>query len=117
MKQITFYITGFIVLSALLTSCVSKKKFDELARAKRMSDREIASLQNEKQNMEAEIQQLKSDFNAVRYQLTLNNAAKDKQIDELYTKLRALESKENALKTEYRRGNEPIRNERFSIGI
>ena len=83
MKQITFYITGFIVLSALLTSCVSKKKFDELARAKRMSDREIASLQNEKQNMEAEIQQLKSDFNAVRYQLTLNNAAKDKQIDEL----------------------------------
>ena len=92
MKQITFYITGFIVLSALLTSCVSKKKFDELARAKRMSDRDIASLQNEKQNMEAEIQQLKSDFNAVRYQLTLNNAAKDKQIDELYTKLRALES-------------------------
>ena len=51
MRKVAFYISGFLVLSAMLSSCVSKKKFEELARAKRMSDREIANLQNEKQAM------------------------------------------------------------------
>ena len=89
MRKVAFYISGFLVLSAMLSSCVSKKKFEELARAKRMSDREIANLQNEKQAMANELQQLKTDFNDIRYQLTLNNAAKDKQIDDLSSKLRA----------------------------
>ena len=96
MRKVAFYISGFLVLSAMLSSCVSKKKFEELARAKRMSDREIANLQNEKQAMANELQQLKTDFNDIRYQLTLNNAAKDKQIDDLSSKLRALENKETA---------------------
>ena len=96
MRKVAFYISGFLVLSAMLSSCVSKKKFEELARAKRMSDREIANLQNEKQAMANELQQLKTDFNDIRYQLTLNNAAKDKQIDDLSSKLRALENKESA---------------------
>ena len=100
MRKVAFYISGFLVLSAMLSSCVSKKKFEELARAKRMSDREIANLQNEKQAMANELQQLKTDFNDIRYQLTLNNAAKDKQIDDLSSKLRALENKESALKNE-----------------
>ena len=97
-------------MAATMTSCVSKKKFEELARAKRMSDREIAALQGEKQALEEEMRQLKADFNAARYQLTLNNAAKDKQIDDLSARLRALENKESALKTELQDAHEQAKN-------
>lgn len=34
MKRTALYIAGFALVSLSLTSCVSKKKFDDLARAK-----------------------------------------------------------------------------------
>ena len=44
------------------------------------------------------MQKLKDDFNAVRYQLTANNAAKDKQIDDLNTPITCFwQSKESGL--------------------
>lgn len=110
MKRVIFYIGGFIMLSFILASCVSKKKFEELARAKRMSDREIANLQNEKQAMANELQQLKTDFNNIRYQLTLNNATKDKQIDDLSSKLRTLEDQESVLRNELQDAQEQAKN-------
>ena len=100
MKRTALYIAGFALVSLSLTSCVSKKKFDDLARAKTMSDRQVAQLKKDKSNLEKNLQQAKDDFNKIRYELTENNAAKDKKIDELYTKLRGLESKQTALKTE-----------------
>ena len=85
MRKGLFYISGILIFTLLLSSCVSKKKYEELARAKRSIDREVATLENDKKSLESEMQKLKDDFNAVRYQLTANNAAKDKQIDDLNT--------------------------------
>ena len=79
MKRTALYITGGILTAVLLSSCVSKKKFDELARAKTSIDRELLQVKREKKNLERELQQSKDDFNTVRYQLTENNAAKDKK--------------------------------------
>ena len=106
MKTIIFYIAGVLVMAATMTSCVSKKKFEELARAKRLSDREIAVLQGRTDSLLLEMATLRDGFNEIRYQLTLNNAAKDRVIDELSGKLRALESKESALKTELKDAHE-----------
>lgn len=106
MKKVVFYIGGVIIGTSLLTSCVSKKKFEELARAKRLSDREIAVLQGRTDSLLLEMATLRDGFNEIRYQLTLNNAAKDRMIDELSGKLRALESKESALKTELKDAHE-----------
>ena len=50
--------------------------------------------------MEKDLQSAKDDFNTIRYKLTENNAAKDKTIDQLYTQLRSLESKQVELKSE-----------------
>ena len=85
MRKGLFYISGILIFTLLLSSCVSKKKYEELARAKRSIDREVATLENDKKSLESEMQKLKDDFNAVRYQLTADNAAKDKQIDDLNT--------------------------------
>ena len=78
MRKGLFYISGILIFTSLLSSCVSKKKYEELARAKRSIDREVATLENDKKSLESEMQKLKDDFNAVRYQLTANNADKDK---------------------------------------
>lgn len=94
------YIGGFIVISSLLASCVSKKKFEELARAKREVDRNVLELKKDKSKLEKDLKQAQDDFNAIRYKLTENNAAKDKTIDQLYAKLRTLESKQIELKSE-----------------
>ena len=50
--------------------------------------------------MEAELKLAKEDFNTIRYKLTVNNAEKDKTIDQLYNQLRSLESKQIELKSE-----------------
>lgn len=94
------YIGGFIVVSSLLASCVSKKKFEELARAKREVDRNVLDLKREKSKLEKELKLAQDDFNAIRYKLTENNAEKEKTIDQLYVKLRTLESKQIELKSE-----------------
>ena len=100
MRKTVLYVGGFILLSSILGSCVSKKKFDELARAKRESDRNVLELKKEKSQLEKDLQTAKEDFNTIRYKLTENNATKDKTIDQLYTQLRSLESKQVELKSE-----------------
>ena len=99
MKKIFFYLSSILMVVLLFSSCVSKKKYEELARAKRSGDREIVNLQSDKKSLSAELLQLKEEFNAVRYQLTESNAVKDRKIDELYIKLRQLETKESELKS------------------
>lgn len=100
MRKIALYLGGFIVILSLLSSCVSKKKFEELARAKREVDRNVLDLKRDKKKLEQELKLTQDDFNTIRYRLTENNAVKDKTIDELYTKLRSLESKQIELKSE-----------------
>lgn len=100
MRKTVLYIGGFVVISSLLGSCVSKKKFEDLARAKREVDRNLLEVKREKSKLEKDLQLAKDDFNTIRYKLTENNAAKDKTIDQLYTKLRSLESKQIELKSE-----------------
>lgn len=100
MRKTVLYIGGFVVISSLLGSCVSKKKFEDLARAKREVDRNLLEMKREKSKLEKDLQLAKDDFNTIRYKLTENNAAKDKTIDQLYTKLRSLESKQIELKSE-----------------
>lgn len=100
MRRTVLYIGGFIIISSLSVSCVSKKKFEELARAKREVDRNVLDLKRDKKQLEEQLQLTKDDFNNIRYKLTENNAVKDKTIDQLYTKLRSLESKQVELKSE-----------------
>lgn len=100
MRKSVLYVGGFIVISSLLSSCVSKKKFEDLARAKREVDRNLLEMKREKTKLEKDLQLAKDDFNTIRYKLTENNAAKDKTIDQLYAKLRSLESKQVELKSE-----------------
>ena len=69
MRKGVIYISGILIFTFLFSSCVSKKKYEELARAKRSIDREVETLVNDKKSLESEIQKLKDDFNAVRYQL------------------------------------------------
>lgn len=100
MRKTILYISGFILISSLSVSCVSKKKFEELARAKREVDRDLLDLKRDKKQLEEQLQSTKDEFNTIRYKLTENNAVKDKTIDQLYTKLRSLESKQVELKSE-----------------
>lgn len=100
MRKSVLYVGGFIIISSLLSSCVSKKKFEDLARAKREVDRNLLDTKREKTKLEKELQLAKDDFNSIRYKLTENNAGKDKTIDQLYAKLRSLESKQVELKSE-----------------
>ena len=100
MGKTVSYIGLALLISSLLGSCVSKKKYEELARAKRESDRNVSELKREKSRLEKDLQNAKDDFNTIRYKLTENNAGKDKTIDQLYTQLRSLESKQVELKSE-----------------
>ena len=100
MRKTVLYAGGFIIISTLLGSCVSKKKYEDLARAKREVDRNLLDIKREKSQLEQDLKLAKDDFNTIRYKLTENNAAKDKTIDQLYNKLRSLESKQVELKSE-----------------
>mgnify|MGYP003391408315 CR=1 FL=1 len=100
MKKVLFYVGGIFIITSLLSSCVSKKKYEELAHAKRAVDRELLAEQQAKAKLEAELKLAKEDFNTIRYKLTANNAEKDKTIDQLYNQLRSLESKQIELKSE-----------------
>ncbi len=100
MRKTVLYIGGVILISSLSGACVSKKKYEDLARAKRAVDRNLLETKQQKDKLEKELKIAKDDFNTIRYKLTENNATKDKTIDQLYTKLRSLESKQVELKSE-----------------
>ena len=84
MKKVLFYIGGVIVMISLFGSCVSKKKYEDLARAKKAVDRELLAEQQAKAKLESELKLAKEDFNTIRYKLTENNAETDKTIDQLF---------------------------------
>mgnify|MGYP000740880453 len=48
MRKTILYLSGFMIISSLSVSCVSKKKFEELARAKREVDRNLLDLKRDK---------------------------------------------------------------------
>ena len=100
MRKAVLYIGGIILTLSLFNSCVSKKKYEELARAKRTVDHNLAETKKQKEKLEKELKSAKDEFNTIRYKLTENNATKDKTIDQLYNKLRSLESKQIELKSE-----------------
>lgn len=81
MRKTILYLSGFMIISSLSVSCVSKKKFEELARAKREVDRNLLDLKRDKKQLEDQLQLAKDDFNTIRYKLTENNAVKDKTIE------------------------------------
>lgn len=109
MKQTPARSLVLFIIPALLLSCVSRKKFDNLARAKRSADSEVFYLTGEREALEEKVKQLQTTFNAERYKLTLNNAAKDKQIDELHATSRAREDRVSALRTELEDAGEEAR--------
>ena len=47
MRKTILYLSGFMIISSLSVSCVSKKKFEELARAKREVDRNLLDLKRD----------------------------------------------------------------------
>ena len=55
MNQVFVFVSSILLTGVLFTSCVSKKKYEELARAKRSSDREVINLQSDKTSLETEI--------------------------------------------------------------
>ncbi len=116
MRKTVLYAGGFIIISTLLGSCVSKKKYEDLARAKREVDRNLLDIKREKSQLEQDLKLAKDDFNTIRYKLTENNAAKDKTIDQLYNKLRSLESKQVELKSELTNVAEQIKTTTQSSG-
>jgi chromosome segregation ATPase len=99
----------FLVACLFFASCVSKKKYESLTRAKRSADREIASLLGDREALEEKVKRLQAEFNTARYKLTENNAAKEKQIDEFHARLRVQESQGSALKTELQDAEEQAR--------
>ena len=108
MRKTILYLSGFMIISSLSVSCVSKKKFEELARAKREVDRNLLDLKRDKKQLEDQLQLAKDDFNTIRYKLTENNAVKDKTIDQLYTKLRSLGNVADQIKTTTQSTSEQI---------
>lgn len=81
MRNSAIVLCGMILLGGLSTSCVSKKKFDALTHEKWNADNKIAELT-------AQINQNAEEFTAIRYDLALSNAEKEKTIQELNVKLK-----------------------------
>ncbi len=55
MRKTVLYAGGFIIISTLLSSCVSKKKYEDLARAKREVDRNLLDIKREKSLLEQDL--------------------------------------------------------------
>jgi len=81
-----------------MTSCVSKKKYDELMYDKQALNRNILMLKREKQALIHQFEQAKETFNLQLYKLTQNNAIKDKAIDNINLKLQETDKQTTNLK-------------------
>ena len=57
MRKTILYLSGFMIISSLSVSCVSKKKFEELARAKEKSIGICLDLKRDKKQLEDQLQQ------------------------------------------------------------
>jgi len=93
-KNILILLISVIALS----SCVSKKKFDQLALEKFKADENIENLEKTNKNLENKIDATIKEYNEIRYQLTYNNAQKDSSIDSLSQVMQNLQSELSTLK-------------------
>ena len=98
MKRNSIYLIGLLVITTLMTSCVSKKKYDELMYDKQALNRNILMLKREKQALIHQFEQAKETFNLQLYKLTQNNAIKDKAIDNINLKLQETDKQTTNLK-------------------
>jgi len=81
-----------------MTSCVSKKKYDELMHDKQALNRNVLMLKREKQDIIHQFEEAKETFNLQLYKLTQNNAIKDKAIDNINLKLQETDKQTTNLK-------------------
>ncbi|MCB0738856.1 MAG: hypothetical protein KDC92_15210, partial [Bacteroidetes bacterium] len=101
-----------LLLSVLLTSCVSKKKYLSLEEAKQRSDARARQLKQENDDLSAKLkttesqnkqlnksnESFKNEYNTLRNEMMTNNAQKTLAIDELNRKLTTLSGDKSALK-------------------
>ncbi len=91
----------------LLSSCVvSKKKYEQMAFAKRRSDAKLSALGKENDRNKKSLSDLRSrlektlaDYNEMKNSMAESNAKKNTEIDELSTELQGLASDTTSLKT------------------
>lgn len=96
----------FLLIPAFLSSCVvSKKKYEELAYAKRRSDAKVVALDKENSKKGKHINQLNSkldqtlaEYNEMKNSMSESNAMKNSEIDEMSTELMGLASDTTELK-------------------
>ena len=98
MKKNSIYLIGLLVITTLMTSCVSKKKYDELMHDKQALNRNVLMLKREKQDIIHQFEEAKETFNLQLYKLTQNNAIKDKAIDNINLKLQETDKQTTNLK-------------------
>ena len=84
-----------------LSSCVSKRKFEDLLRAKRNSDKRINELVKENNGLNEDLKNTISDFSKVRNEMSLSNSIKDSKIDSLSLSIQNLRSESSNLKEKF----------------
>ncbi len=96
-----------VATTILLSSCVvSKRKYEEMAFAKRRSDAKLSALGKENDRNKKSLSDLRSrldktlaDYNEMKNSMAESNAKKNTEIDELSSELQGLASDTTSLKT------------------
>lgn len=104
------YVFVAIIASLCLSSCVSKKKFDELALAKIEADENIENLNNSNKTLDEKLNSMTDEYNAIRYKLTYSNAQKDSYIDSLTHITQNMQTEQVVLKAEIEENNNKLTN-------
>ncbi|MGB0432106.1 MAG: hypothetical protein ACPGLV_16645 [Bacteroidia bacterium] len=107
-----FKIIFLLVPLMVVSSCVSKKKYDDLSESKRKSDMRLAQANKENRELEGnlktkskeakkldnELAELKEEFNDMKNEMLENNARKSSLIEELNRKLSLLSNDHKSAK-------------------
>lgn len=104
------YVFVAIITSLCLSSCVSKKKFDELALAKIEADENIENLNSSNKTLDEKLNSMTEEYNAIRYKLTYSNAQKDSYIDSLTHITQNMQTEQVVLKAEIEENNNKLTN-------
>jgi len=97
-----------IIAALCLSSCVSKKKFDELALAKIEADENVENLNNNNKTLDEKLNLMTDEYNAIRYKLTYSNAQKDSYIDSLTHITQNMQTETVVLKAEIEENNNKL---------
>lgn len=104
------YVFVAIITSLCLSSCVSKKKFDELALAKIEADENIENLNSSNKTLDEKLNSMTEEYNSIRYKLTYSNAQKDSYIDSLTHITQNMQTEQVVLKAEIEENNNKLTN-------